>query len=407
MGGGVAAAAAALELRDAGYGGELSLVGDEPHQPYNRPALSKEYLRGEEGLSDVLVAPDAEYAARGIALRLGERATRVDAARHVVVLEKGEELAYDRLLVATGGRARGLPVPGGDLSGVFRLRTVHDADLIRQRALPGQTAVVIGMGFIGCEVAASLRQLGLDVVGVEPRAAPLTSVLGERVGSVLGDLHRGRGVRLLLGESVVKVVGSDGARAIVTSAGTTVACNLVIVGIGIVPNDELLQVAGAKVADGIVVDSWCRTSLPDVYAAGDVANAHHPLFGQGRVEHWNNAFQQGRIAAHSMLGEGRALDYVHSFWSDQFDHSLEYVGLARNWDEVVFRGDPESGRFLGFYLERGRLKAAVGLDRGGDPEDRIRGSELKKCAALIRSQARLDPARLASEDYLLARTVLD
>lgn len=406
-GAGVAGAAAALELRSAGYRGELTLVGDESDAPYNRPALSKEYLRGEQAFSEVIARPPSAYAARDIALRLGERVAAVDAARHAVVLGGGEELAYDRLLVATGGRARQLPVPGGDLPGVFALRTVHDADRIRQHARPGGRAVVVGMGFIGCEVAASLRQLGLDVVGVEPGPAPLASVLGERVGAVLGGIYRDRGVRLLSGERVAAVTGDGRAQGVVTSAGTEVACDLVVVGIGIVPNDDIMAAAGAEVADGVVVDEACRTSLPDVYAAGDVADAPHPLFGRGRVEHWNNAYQQGRHAARAMLGGAGAWDYVHSFWSDQFDHSLEYLGLARTWDRVVFRGDPEGRRFLGFYLEDGRMKAAVGLNRGGDPEDRLRGGELKKCAELIRNRVRLDPARLASEDVLLGRAVLE
>ncbi len=170
-------------------------------------------------------------------------------------------------------------------------------------------------------------------------------------------------------------------------------------------HDGLLRAAGAEVSDGVAVDAACRTSLPDVYAAGDVADAPHPLFGRGRVEHWNNAYQQGRHAARAMLGGSGAWDYVHSFWSDQFDHSLEYVGLARSWDEVVFRGDLASRRFLAFYLQGGRLMAAAGMNRGGDPEDRLRGGELKKCAALIRSGVRLDPARLADEEVLLGDAV--
>lgn len=406
VGAGLAGASAAIELRAAGYRGAVTLVGDEPRLPYNRPALSKEYLRGEQAFDETLVRQAPEYAARDISLRLGASVAAIDPARHAIALGGGEELAYDRLLVATGGRARRLSVPGAALPGVFALRTAADADAIARAARPGMTAAVVGMGFIGCEIAASLRQLGLEVVGVDRGPAPLASVLGERVGAVLADVQRSRGVRVISGQTVARIAGDDRARGVVTSDGTELACDLVVAGIGIDPDDALLRAAGAEAADGVLVDAQCRTGLPDVYAAGDVANAPHALFGRGRVEHWNNASSQGRLAARAMLGEARPWDYVHSFWSDQFDHSLEYVGLARSWDSVVFRGEPESRRFLGFYLERGRLLAAVGLNRGGDPEDRIRGGELKKCAALIRGRARLDPARLAREDVLLKDTVV-
>jgi len=209
----------------------------------------------------------------------------------------------------------------------------------------------------------------------------------------------------MFGARVTAIEGAGRVERVLTASGEVLECDLVVVGIGIEPNVELLREAGARIGDGVVVDELCRTSLPDVYAAGDIADTRHPIFGRARVEHWNNAYQQGRAAARSMLDGGRAYSYIHSFWSDQFDHSIEYVGLARAWDAIVFRGVPESGRFLGFYLQGGRLQAAVGLDRGGDPEDRVRGGELKKCIPLIRDQVQLDPVRLASEASLLGDAI--
>ena len=404
VGAGLAGATAAFGLREAGYDGELVLVGEEPHPPYNRPSLSKEYLRGEQTFEDLLVKPADAYSYNRITLRLGERAVRIDPAGHAVTLEGGERLGYERLLVATGGRNRSLPA--ASLPGILQLRTVDDADRIRSAVGAGARVVVVGMGFAGSEMAASIRQLGAEVSVIQRGPTPFASTLGERVGSALAAIHRDRGVRLLFNDRVAAIEGSGRVERVVTEAGHVLACDVVVVAIGVDPNVELLQEAGAAVNDGVVVDEHCATSIPDVFAAGDIASSPHPIFGRTRVEHWNNAFQQGRAAALSMLGHGPAYDYIHSFWSDQFDHSLEYVGYARAWDEVVFRGSPGTGRFLGFYLAGDRLRAAVGLDRGGDPEDRLRGGELKKCAALIRSQARLDPHRLAREDCLLGDAVV-
>lgn len=406
IGAGLAGASAAFALRDAGYDGDVVLVGDESHLPYNRPGLSKEYLRDEDALPDLWVKPRDEYARRAISLRLGERAVSIDPERRSVSLAGGDVLGYDRLLVTTGASNRPLAVPGSDLKGVLGLRTLDDADRIRGVVGPGCRAVVVGMGFIGSEVAASLHQLGAEVTVIARGPAPIASVLGEQVGAVLADLHRERGVTLHFGDTVTSFEGAGRLERIRTASGQLIDCDVAIVGIGVEPSVDLLSKAGAAIGDGVLVDGLCRTSLPGVYAAGDVAAAQHPVFGRARVEHWNNALNQGRAAAASLLGQGRQYDYIHSFWSDQYDHSLEYVGLAPGWDAVVFRGRLESHRFLGFYLRDGRLRAVVGLDRGGDPEDRIRGSELKKCVPLVRERARVDPVRLADEDVLLGDTIV-
>ena len=397
LGAGLAGGTAALALREEGFDGEVTLVGAEGHPPYSRPPLSKGYLRGEEPFEDALVAPAERYAELGVDVRLGARAQRIDAGRRVVELEGGDRLPYDRLLVATGGRNRTLPVPGRDLEGVLQLRTVDECDRIRASARSGRRAVVVGMGFIGSEVTASLRQLGVEVAAIETYGAPLERVLGDEVGAVLADVHRDHGVELLLRETVAAFEGDGRVERVRTQSGRTIECEFVVVGIGIAPEVALLADAGADVENGVLVDELCRTSLPDVYAAGDVTNHLHPIFGRLRVEHWNNASNQGRAAALSMMGRGRPYDYVHSFWSDQYDDALEYVGFASTWDQVVFRGEPRSRRFLAFYLRDGVLRAAFGLNRGGDPEDPEQDGELKACASLIRERASVDPRVLADE----------
>ena len=325
-----------------------------------------------------------------------------DGAHHCAA-DGGEQIAYDRLLVATGGRNRPLTGRGTALEGLFQLRTVEDCDRNRAAARAGARVVVVGLGFIGSEVAASLRQLGLEVAAVEGHPVPLARVLGEEVGKVLADIHRENGVDLALGDSVAAFEGDKRVERVRTKNGRRLECDLVVAGIGIMPNSELLAASGAAVDNGVLVDERCRTSLPDVYAAGDVANHLHPVFGRLRVEHWNNGYQQGRAAARSMLGRDQPYDYLHSFWSNQYDHVIEYVGFAARWDRLVFRGRPESRKFLGFYLNDGVVRAAVGLNRGGDPEDPKEDGELKAVASLIRNRVPVDPARLANEDVDLRR----
>src|SRR5512144_405161 len=403
VGASLAGASAAAALREGGFEGELTLIGEEARLPYSRPALSKGYLRGQERFEDQLVNPAGFYGERRVTVRLGARATRVDPARRMVELGDGETVPYDRLLVTTGGRNRALTTAGADLPGIFQLRTVEDCDRIRAVARAGARAVVIGMGFIGSEVTASLRQMGVAVSAIEGHPVPLARVLGPEVGAVLAAIHRDRGVELVLGDSVAAFEGAGRVERVRTAGGRVLACDLVVAGIGIEPNQELLAEAGARVDNGVLVDPQCRTSLPDVYAAGDVASHQHPLFGRLRVEHWNNGLHHGRAAARAMLNGTEPYDYVHSFWSDQYEHLIEYVGFAATWDRLVLRGEPESRKFLGFYLKDGVLRAAVGLDRGGDPEDPKAESELKVVAGLIRGRARVDPARLADPAVELSR----
>jgi 3-phenylpropionate/trans-cinnamate dioxygenase ferredoxin reductase subunit len=397
VGASLAGGTAAVTLRDEGFDGDIVLIGAEPQLPYNRPPLSKGYLRGQDRFDDQLVKPASYYAEQRIQLKLGVRATAIDPKQKLVELEGGERVAYDRLLVATGGRNRTLSVPGANLAGVFQLRTVEDCDRIRAAVAPGRRAVVMGFGFIGSEVSASLRQLGVEVAAIEGARVPLARVLGDEVGQVLADIHREKGVELISEDSVAALEGAGRVERVRTKKNRVFECDLVVAGIGIVPNTELLAAAGAQVENGVLVDERCRTSLPDVFAAGDVTNHLHPIFGRLRVEHWNNGYQQGRAAARSLLDRNEPYDYIHTFWSDQYEHVIEYVGFAASWDRLVFRGRPESRKFLGFYLKDGVVRAAVGLDRGGDPEDPKGESELKAAVDMVRRRAAIDPAKLADE----------
>jgi len=397
VGASLAGGTAAVTLREEGFDGDIVLIGAESQLPYNRPPLSKGYLRGQDRFDDQLVKPASYYVEQRIQLKLGVRATAIDPKQKLVELEGGEHVAYDRLLVATGGRNRTLSVPGATLAGVFQLRTVQDCDRIRAAVAPGRRAAVLGFSFIGSEVSASLRQLGVEVVAIEGARVPLARVLGDEVGQALAEIHREKGVELITEDSVEALEGSGRVARVRTKKNRVFECDLVVAGIGIVPNTELLAAAGAQVDNGVLVDQHCQTSLPDVFAAGDVTNHLHPIFGRLRVEHWNNGYQQGRAAARALLGRNEPYDYIHTFWSDQYEHVIEYVGFAASWDRLVFRGRPDSRKFLGFYLKDGVVRATVGLDRGGDPEDPKGESELKSAVDMVRRRAAIDPAKLADE----------
>ncbi len=399
VGAGMAGANVAVALRDEGFDGEVILLGDEPEPPFGRPPLSKTYLRGEEDLTGWLPKPVDWYEHNGVELRRDGRVERLDTANSRVIIGDNE-IAYDLLCVTTGCRPRLPDLPGIDLDGVFPLRTKAHCDEIKRRAVPGSRAVVVGMSFIGSEVAASLRQLGVEVTAMFPDGGPLASVLGEKVAQRMGDIHRSHGVELVSGERVGEFRGSDRLEQVVTESGRSVDCDFAVIGLGVEPNVGLLAETGVKVDNGVVVDVTCRTNVQNVFAAGDVANHDHPLFGRIRVEHYNNAEKQARYVARSMLGSVEPFDYVHSFWSDQYDNKIEYVGHAKKWDDFVVRGDLESG-FLGFYLKGGVVLAVMGLDRGGDPEAEPE-SELASCVPLIRKGEPVDPRALADEGSELA-----
>jgi 3-phenylpropionate/trans-cinnamate dioxygenase ferredoxin reductase subunit len=393
VGASLAGAKAAQTLREEGYDGRLVLVGAETERPYERPPLSKEYLRGEAGREKVWVHDEGFYADNDIDLLLGRKATSLDTAAKEVELDGDKRLRYDSLLLTTGSEPRRLSIPGAGLDGVLYLRSVEDSDALRERLDRGGKVVVIGAGWIGAEVAASARQRGLDVAVIEPASVPLERVLGAEVGAIYRDVHTDQGTQLLLGTGVEALEGDGAVERVRTSDGRALDCDFVVVGIGVEPRAELAVQAGLAVDNGILTDEHLRTSVPGVFAAGDVANAQHPFYGERlRVEHWSNALNQGPAAARNMLGDGPAYDRVPYFFSDQYDVGMEYSGFARTWDRIVFRGDPATREVVVFWMVGDRVAAGMNVNVW-DVSDPIR--------RLIADRVAVDDARLADTDVPL------
>jgi 3-phenylpropionate/trans-cinnamate dioxygenase ferredoxin reductase subunit len=390
----LAGAKAAETLRAEGFDGRLVLVGAEEERPYERPPLSKEYLRGEAGREKVYVHEEGFYEEHEIELLLGRRALALDLSGSELTLDGGDRLRYDKLLLATGAEPRRLSVPGAELDGVLYLRSVGDSDALRERLDRGGAVVVVGAGWIGAEVAASARQRGLDVTVLDPLAVPLERVLGAEVGAIYRDVHADHGTRMLMGTGVEAFEGGTAVERVRTSDGRELECDFVVVGVGVEPRTELAAQAGLTLDNGIEVDERLRTSAPAVFAAGDVANAHHPFYGERiRVEHWANALNQGPAAARSMLGGDSAYERLPYFFSDQYDVGMEYSGFARDWDRVVMRGDPASREFIAFYMLADRVVAGMNVNVW-DVTDPIQ--------ELIRKRALVDDRRLADTDIPLA-----
>lgn len=394
VGAGRCGASAAETLRAEGFDGRVVLVGDERDPPYSRPPLSKEYLRGEQDHDDVLVRPRPWYDDAGIDLRTGCAAVALDCHSRTVRLAGGDVIRFDRLLLATGGRPRTLP---GEHRRVRYLRTLADAERLRAELPTARHLVIVGAGFIGAETAASARALGAEVTMLEVLDVPLAAVLGAEVGAVYADLHRSHGVRVRTGEGLASVTESaDGWVRVHTTRGHDIDCDLVVAGIGIIPRTELARAAGIRVDNGVLVDEFCRTSVPGVFAAGDVANHLHPLAGRHiRVEHDDNAIRQGAAAARAMLGQQAAYGDPHWFWSDQYEANLQYVGHCQGWDQLVVRGSLTDLQFTAFYMNNGRVEAALAVNR---PKDIIRARKL------IRARRHVAVARLA-DDTVDLRTV--
>ena len=395
VGAGLAGAKAAETLRDEGFDGRVVLIGDEPERPYERPPLSKGYLQGSSARDDARVHPPGFYSDRRIELRTRTTVGRVDTAERTVHLRGGERLRYDRLLIATGAEPRRLPVPGADLDGVHRLRDLADADALAAALRNGaRRLVVVGAGWIGAEVAASARSLGVDVALVERGELPLAHVLGQELGAFYADLHRDNGVELHMGAQVERFEGSGRVERVRLARGRTLDADHVVVGVGVIPRTDLAAAAGLAVDNGVLVDERLESSVPGVFAAGDVANAAHPLYGRLRVEHWANALNQGPAAARAMLGQAVSYDRVPYFFSDQYDVGMEYSGLAAADDEVLLRGDPGSREFVAFWLRDGRVVAGMNVNVW-DVADPIQ--------ELIRSGVGVDRARLRDPDVPLER----
>jgi 3-phenylpropionate/trans-cinnamate dioxygenase ferredoxin reductase subunit len=389
LGASLAGATAAITLREEGADGDVILIGAEPQPPYERPPLSKAYLRGEVSFDKALVRPAAFYAEHGIQTMFGTRATRIDPSARVVELEDHRRVSFDVLLIATGGRNRTVSIPGVDLDGIYSLRTVQDADRIRAEMIAGRRAVVVGMGFIGSEVAASLRQKGLEVVAIDPSKTPLFRVLGEGVGQTIAKLHRDHGVRMIFEDTVAAFEGTRRVGCVVTKAGLRLECDFAVVGIGIEPAVEALADSGIHVDNGVVVDEYCQTNVSGIYAAGDVANHYHPVFDRRiRVEHWQNAIKQGAAAARNMLGRRIAYDEIYWFWSDQYDANLQYAGFHTQWEQLIVRGRLDSGSYLACYVNAGRIDAAVGLNRG---------KEVRRVMPLIKARRPVNLEQLRDE----------
>jgi 3-phenylpropionate/trans-cinnamate dioxygenase ferredoxin reductase subunit len=392
VGASLAGAKAAETLRAEGFAGRVVLVGEEAERPYERPPLSKGYLRAETEREEVFVHDQGFYADHDIELRTATRATTLDPGRHTVTLtgDGAEQLRYDRLLLATGASPRVLDIPGSDLPGVYSLRSLADTDRLAGAIERANTVAVIGAGWIGTEVAASTRQLGRNVAMIAPSVVPLERVLGIEVGWVYRALHADHGVDLHLQTGVDAVLGADSVEALQLSDGTRLAADVVLVGIGAVPRIKLAADAGLAVDNGIVVDADLRTSDPDIFAAGDVASARHPLLGSNiRVEHWANALHQGPAAARNMLGIATSYERIPYFFSDQFELGMEYSGYAKSWDRVVFRGDPLHGEFIAFWLAGDVVVAGMNANVW---------DVVEPIQQLIRDHVAVDPEQLADPD---------
>jgi 3-phenylpropionate/trans-cinnamate dioxygenase ferredoxin reductase component len=387
VGASLAGASAAVAARDGGFAGRIVLIGDEPGLPYERPPLSKAVLRGEAPPESAQVHDDAAYAERDIELVAGRTVTALDLAARRVVLDDGEPVGFTAAVLATGAAPRRLPIPGGDLDGVHYLRTVADSVRLRDALHAGARVAVVGAGWIGSEVAASARQVGAEVVLVDPLPVPLQRVLGDRVGGLFAALHADHGVDLRLGTGVARFAGTGAVDSIVLDDGTTLPADLVVVGIGVVPRTDLATAAGLPVDNGVVTDEQLQTGAPGVFAAGDVASAWHPHYGRLlRVEHWANALNQGRTAGANVAAGGEAYDRIPYFFSDQYDLGMEYVGLGQPDDLVTIRGDEEARELIAFWHRDGRVTAAMNMNVW-DVVDDLR--------ALVAGGDTIDPQALA------------
>lgn len=401
VGASVAGARAAETLREEGFTGRVVLIGDEEELPYERPPLSKGVLLGDDEPGSATLHERAWYDEHSVELRLGAAVTGLDRDRHEVELADGDRVGYDKLLLATGSRVRRLDVAGADLDGVRYLRTRADALRLKELLERQPRVVVVGAGWIGLETAAAARHHGCEVTVVEPRPGPLHGVLGPEMSEVFAALHRDHGVDLRLGRGLAELRGEgQSVRAAVTDDATEIPADLVIVGVGVAPNTGLAEGAGLDVDNGVLVDSTLRTVDPDVFAAGDIARWHHPLFGgHVRVEHWANANDGGPAAARAMLGQEAVYDSVPFFFSDQYDLGMEYCGYVAPGAsaEVVVRGDRDAREFVAFWVD-GSDRVLAGMNVNvWDVQDDIQ--------ELIRSGRPVDRARLADPGSALAEVV--
>jgi 3-phenylpropionate/trans-cinnamate dioxygenase ferredoxin reductase subunit len=389
VGAGQAAAQAVQTLRQQNYSGSITLIGDEPYAPYQRPPLSKKYFAGEVSRERLLLRPQSFYAEKGVALELGRRVEEIDRGTHALRLDDGRTLRYDRLLLATGSRVRRIDAPGAGLAGVHHVRTISDIDSINAELTPGARVVVVGGGYIGLEVAAVATQRGFKVTVLEAAERVLGRVVCTQVSKFYTELHRAAGVEIHCGANVRALLGRARVESVEIADGRRFACDVVIVGIGIVPNVELAAAAGLECANGIRVDEYARTADPDVLAAGDCTSHPHPLYARFvRLESVPNAVHQARVAAASLLGSPSAYSEIPWFWSDQYDVKLQIVGLSHGYDDVVLRGDPATRSFSVYYLAGRRL---IALDAIGSPREFAHARQLIGASFVIDADVLRDP----------------
>ena len=396
VGASLAGAKAARALRDNGFDGSLTLIGDELWYPYERPPLSKDYLQGKVDRDTVFVHPPRWYTAHEVDLRLDTTATAIDRGNHLLTLGNGEQLPYDKLLLTTGASPRRLPLPGADAHGVYYLRSLDDSNRLRELLHTASRIALVGGGWIGLEVAAAARAAGVEVTVVERSPLPLQAVLGPDIAAVFADLHRDHGANLHLAATLAEITTCDGAATGLRLAdGSRIDADAVIVGIGATPNTGLAGDSGLDVDNGIVVDPALRSSDPDIFAAGDVANAYHPFYSRHiRVEHWANALHQPDTAAATMLGRDASYQRLPYFYTDQYELGMEYTGYCEpdQHYQVVVRGDLQERRFIAFWLRDDRVAAGMNVNIWDVTEP---------IQTLIRTRTVVDPARLADPDVPL------
>ena len=387
VGAGHAAGQAAATLRSKGFKGRIILIGEESYAPYQRPALSKAFLSGDITLERLYFKPSAYYEKNDIELILDTIVTQLDRQKKTITLSDGREIAYDKALLATGSRVRTIPLPGADLPGVFYLRTIADVEGIRAACAKGSKIIIVGGGYVGLEVAASTKKLGLDVTVLEAESRVMARAVGQEVSDFFETLHAEEGVSIKTGQAVTALEGDGKLERVVCADGTVLQADVAVIGVGIIPNQELAAQAGLAVDNGVVVDAYCRTADPDIFAAGDCTNHPNGIFERRlRLESVHNALEQAKTAAAAMCGTLTVYDQVPWFWSDQYNVKLQIAGLSQGYDEIVVRGDPSARKFAAFYLKEGVLIATDAINAV---------PEYMMSRKLIAAHARIAPERLA------------
>lgn len=393
VGAGHAAGQAIATLKQRKFDGKIVLIGDEPHLPYQRPPLSKKFLAGDMLAERLYFKPASFYDDKNIEVRLETRVESIDRDARRIRTADGEDNAYDKLILAIGSRARKVPVPGSDMTGVHYLRTIADVDAIRDEVVKSKRMVIVGAGYIGLEVAAVCRQLGLDVTVIEKEDRVMSRVVSPHVSDFYQLEHASRGVKLMLATGLEAFAGRRKVKLVLTDRGQSIRTDFAVVGVGIVPNTELAEAAGLEVSNGIVVNDQCQTADPDVYAIGDCSNHPNSIYGENlRLESVHNALEQAKTAADNICGVATHYSQVPWFWSDQYDLKLQIAGLSKDYDQVVLRGDPSTRSFACLYLKDGIL---IAVDAINAPRDFMQSK------ALIANRSKCDPDKLADTEIVL------